>query len=67
MVATKAKRNWVLVTRPKGTNQRFKPAGPYVFHYKSDFGSFAKIQRDNPGFEFELVRTARKVTKFPKH
>lgn len=50
----KAKQH-ILVYRRKGTRDRWKKAGPYVYPRKSDFGSLARIKRDNPNYEYQII------------
>lgn len=46
---------YILISRKKGSKGRFKKAGPYEYPRRSQFGSLARIRRDNPNYEYELI------------
>ena len=48
-------KQYILVYRKKGTRNRWKNAGPYIYPRKSDFGSLARIRRDNPNYEYQII------------
>ena len=48
-------KKYILVYRKKGTRDKWKKAGPYVYPHKSDFGSLARIKRDNLLYDYQIV------------
>ena len=46
---------YILVGRKKGTKGKFKSMGPYEYSKKSQFGSLAKLKRDNLGWELVII------------
>ena len=46
---------YILVSRKKGTNGKFRNAGPYEYAKKSQFGSLARIRKNNIGYEFMII------------
>jgi len=48
-------KQYILAYREKGSRGKFKNAGPYVYAKKSQFGSLARIKRDNPNYEYRII------------
>jgi hypothetical protein len=48
-------KRYILVGRKKGTNNKFDNMGFYVFDKKSKFGSLARLKKDNPTYDLQIV------------
>jgi hypothetical protein len=55
---------WILVSRRKGTTNRFTKAGPYTFQKKSDFGNIKTLKANNPNTDIRFRKVRIKKLRF---